>query len=88
MTRTEFESMGFDAVMSELEAKRDDIMTHDTLKDFAKDHIDHDNFNVAIHILETLEGTAATWYEYDYCMGTLRTPSPITCKDDVAHLID
>ena len=87
MTRTEFEEKSFEEVMELLDEQRDDITTYDRMKEFVKAKVDNDNLNVAIHVLEALK-EEAEWYEYDYCMGTLQTPSAITEKEDVEHLIE
>ena len=88
MTRTEFEAMEFEEVMEELNRERDDITSYEMLKEYATEKIEEDNFLVAIHILEALQSDTAEWYEYDYCMGTLQTPSGITYKEDIEHMID
>ena len=88
MTRAEFEEKSFEEVMEELNNQRDDITTYEMLKEYAMEKIEEDNFLVAIHILEALQSDTAEWYEYDYCMGTLQTPSGITEKEDVKHMID
>ena len=88
MTRTEFEEKSFEEVMEKLDEERDDITTYEMLKEYATEKIKEDNFLVAIHILEALHSDTAEWYEYDYCMGTLQTPSGITGKEHVEHFID
>lgn len=88
MTRAEFEEKSFEEVMEELNNQRDDITTYEMLKEYATEKIEEDNFLVAIHILEALQSDTAEWYEYDYCMGTLQTPSGIMEKEDVEHMID
>lgn len=88
MTRAEFNNMEFEEVVETLNEERDDITTYETLKEFAIEKINDDNFLVAIHILETLQNDSEEWYLYDYCMGTLDTPSSVTCKEDVEHLIE
>ena len=88
MTRVEFEAMEFEEVMEELNRERDDITSYEMLKEYATEKIEEDNFLVAIHILEALQSDMAEWYEYDYCMGTLQTPSGITDKEDIEHMID
>ena len=88
MTREEYNNKDFEEVMEQLNEEKDDITTYETLKDFAKEKIDGDNLLVAIHILEALQNDDAEWYEYDYCMGTLQTPSGITEKEHVEHMID
>ena len=74
--------------MEQLDEERDDITTYEQLKEFAKDKIDSDDLLVAIHILEALQSESVDWYEYDYCMGTLQTPSGITEKEHVEHMIE
>ena len=88
MTRKEIETKNFDEVMEQLNEERDDITTYESLKEFAKSQIEEDRLFLAIHILEALNEDTAEWYEYDYCMGTLQTPSSITEKEDVEHLIE
>ena len=88
MTRNEFETKSFDEVMEQLNEERDDITTYENLKEFAISQINEDRLFLAIHILELLNIDTETWYEYDYCMGTLQTPSSITTKEDVEHLIE
>lgn len=88
MTREEFDNMEFEEVMEALDEERDDVTTYESLKEFAVNNVENDNLLVAIHILEALQNDSEEWYLYDYCMGTLETPSSVTCKEDVEHLID
>lgn len=88
MTRKEFNKKSFKEVMEQLDEERYDITTYENLKELAKDKIDGDDFLVAIHILEALQSESVDWYEYDYCMGTCQTPSGITEKKDVEHMIE
>lgn len=88
MTRTEFDNMEFEEVMEVLYEERADITTYEELKEFATYNVENDNLFVAIHILEALQNDSEEWYLYDYCMGTLETPSSVTCKEDVEYLID
>lgn len=47
------------------------------------------NYLLAGHIIAALQaGYDEDWWDYDYCMGTLDTPIPLTGKTDVEHLID
>lgn len=49
----------------------------------------HGHYFLANHIIEALKnGNDEDWWDYDYCMGTLDTPIPLTEKTDVEHLID
>lgn len=89
MTRSEFEEKSFEEVMEQLNEEMYGITTLDTLKDFAKDQIDNGNYFLANHIVEALQnGNDETWWDYDYSMGTLDTPIPLTKKENVEHLID
>ena len=87
MTKKEFKNKTFEEVIDVLREERCDITDYESLKDFAKHHIDEDNLNVAIHILQAIWNDEAEYYEYDYCMGTCQTPSGITTKEDLEHLI-
>ena len=88
MKREEYNNKDFEEVMEQLNEEKDDITTYETLKEFAKEKIEEDNLFIAIHILEALQNDVAEWYEYDYCMGTLQTPSGITEKEHIEHMID
>lgn len=88
MTKQEFKTKSFDEVLEQFNEERDDITTYKTLKEFAIEKINSDDIFVAIHILKVLQNDVAEWYEYDYCMGTLQTPSSIKEKEDVEHMID
>lgn len=89
MTRQEFKEKSFEDVMLKLDEELDEITTLDRLKEFAKSKIDEGNYLVSSHIVDALQaGNDEDWWNYDYCMGTLDTPIPITEKADVEHLID
>ena len=88
MTREEFEIKSFNELMEILDETRDDITTYEMLKEFAKQKIDEDKFWFAIHILESLQGDPAEWYQYDYTMGSMDRPCGLTCKDDIEHLYE
>lgn len=85
MTRAEFESKTFEEVMEQLNEEKDGITTYEMLKEFAVSKIEEDNLFIAIYILEAINNDSAEWYIYDYCMGTLQTPSSVTCKEDIEH---
>ena len=89
MTRQEFEDKSFEDVMSQLKEELDEITPLDNLKEFAKSKIDDGHYFLANHIIEALQnGYDENWWDYDYCMGTLDTPIPLTEKADVEHLIN
>lgn len=60
-----------------------DLTTREDLKEFAKEQIDNDNEFLAIHILEAIKDSEADYWSYDYSMGTLETPTPITNTEDL-----
>lgn len=89
MKRTEFETKSFEEVMEQLDNEFDQISDLEKLKDFAKYQIDNGNYLLANHVIKALQdGNEETWWDYDYCMGTMDKPIPITEKEDVEHLID
>lgn len=92
MTRKEFETKSFDEVMEQLNEERDDITTIDILKEFIKEKVDSEDFNMASHLCNAIWNDPnpdnSDWYEYDYCMGTLDTPVCLSKKEDVEHLIE
>ena len=92
MTRKEFEEKSFDEVMEQLNEERDDITTIDMLKEFIKEKIDNEDFNVASHLCNAIWNDPnpdnSDWYMYDYSMGTLDTPVCLSKKEDVEHLIE
>ena len=90
MTREKFNSMTFDDLMEWAYENLDDITDEEMLKEFAIEKLENDNFNLALHIINAIyENPYDTeWYRYDYNMGTLQTPSPITCKEDIEDMID
>ena len=92
MTRAEFEDKSFEEVMEQLNEECDQITTIDILKDFIKENIDEDDFNVASHLCDAIWNDSNScigyWYDYSYDMGTMDTPVCLSCKDDVEYLIE
>lgn len=91
MTRTEFEEMSLEELIEWANENINDITTEEILLDFAKSKIDDDDLYIAIHVLKAIweSGEAFNgYYRYDYSMGTLETPMPITEKEDLEDLID
>lgn len=89
MTRAEYEAMSFEELMEWAYENLDDVTTEETLIEFAKNKLD-DNLGLALHILNAIYECirpAHGYYRYDYTMGTLETPTPITCSDDIDELI-
>ena len=89
MTILELYQKGFYAAIEELREQRDDITDYAALKDFAKLKIDEDNFIVASHLIDALNhGEYAEYYNYDFCMGTLDTPTPLKTVADLEDFCD
>jgi hypothetical protein len=90
MTRVKYEEMSFEEVSEWANENISDLTTEDVLIDFAKSKIDDDNISMAIHILGAIHNNPydTEYYLYDYCMGTLETPTPVTEKEDLEDYID
>ena len=90
MTREQFENMSFDELMEWANENLDDITHEEILKEFAMEKLQNDDFNMALHIINAIYDNPydTEWYRYDYNMGTLETPTPITDKEDIEDLID
>ena len=91
MTRKEFEEMSLEELVEWAYENINDITTEEVLLDFAKAKIDDENIYLAIHVLKAIweSGEAFNgYYIYDYNMGTLETPTPVTCKEDFEDYID
>lgn len=89
MTRAKFEAMSFDELMEWANENLNDVTHEEILKDFAMEKMNDDDFGMVLHIVNAIyENPYNTiWYRYDYCMGTLQTPSPIAEKEDIEDLI-
>ena len=88
MTREDYETKNFDELMLELPFDGDsDVTSRECLLNYAIHRIEDDDLYIAIHILEAVYEEYAYWYLYDYCMGTLQTPSAVKTKEDIEHLI-
>lgn len=90
MTRKDFEKMNFNELMNWAYENLCEISDGETLKEYAIKLLQNDNFELALHIINAIyENPSDTeWYEYDYSMGTLDIPIPITEKGDIEDLID
>ena len=83
MTIRELQCKSFNDAAQELSENDDRITTYETLKEFAKKNIDSDRLFLALHILKAIWENTADYYDYDYCMGTLDTPSPLLVIKDL-----
>jgi hypothetical protein len=91
MTKTEFNAMTLDELIDWAWENLNDITTEETLLEFVKTKITDGNNYLALHVLKAVYESGEAYndyYLYDYSMGTLETPTPITCKEDLEHLID
>lgn len=91
MTREEFNNMTFEELLEWAYDNIDDMHSEEVLIELAKHEIDEENLQMAIHILQAIYESDApddSYYIYDRCMGTLETPTPITCKEDLEDYID
>ncbi len=89
MTILELYQKGFNTAVIELSEQRDDITTYETLKEFIKSKIDDDSLYLAAHLTNALNTCAyAEYYGYDYCMGTLETPTPLKDISDLEDFCD
>ena len=89
MTREQFVAMSFDDLMEWANENLDDITSEEILKQFAMENLEDDDFGMALHIINAIYNNPynTEWYRYDYCMGRLQTPSPVTGKEDIEDLI-
>ena len=88
MKKQELKKLSFENAVEKLRQEKDNITTYETLKQFSIDNIENDNLFLAIHILQGINDEQADYYDYDYCMGTLETPTPIKTKDDLIDYLE
>ena len=69
--------MTFNEKIEWLFENADGIHSYEDMKDIAKEAIETENLNVAIHILQAINNDPDEYYSYDYSMGTLETPASI-----------
>ena len=91
MTKEQFEEMSFEELLELAYDNLDNIWAEEILLEEAKHEIDEDNLQMALHILNAIyesDCPDGSYYIYDRSMGTLETPTPITCKEDLEDYID
>ena len=66
------------------------ITDEEILKEYGLKHIQDDDFNLGLHIMNAIYNNPydTEWYIYNYCDGTLDEPKPITDRYDIEDLID
>ena len=90
MTRTEFENCTLSEALDYGYDYIYELTTEDTLIEFAKQKLDENNIGLALHILGAIYNSEEAYngyYLYDYSLGTLSTPKPVTCKEDLEDYI-
>lgn len=91
MKREQFEQMTFDELVEWAYENVDDVHTKGGLIGMAKHEFNKENLPMAVHILTAIYESDCpddSYYLYDRSMGTLETPTPITCKEDLEEYID
>lgn len=91
MKREQFEEMSFEELLEWAYDNIDDIHSEETLIEMVKHEINEDSLRMALHILQAVyesDCPDGSYYIYDRSMGTLETPTPITCKEDLEEYID
>lgn len=92
MTRKEFDEMSLEEVMDWIDDNLNysPITTEDILLDFVKTKIDDYDIGIAMHVLSAIYNNPydTEYYLYEYDMGTLDTPTPVSCKEDLEDYID
>ena len=94
MRKSEFEKIvkeeGFDEAIHSFYLENDNITNYDSLVQFAKDKLNKDYILSANHILDALieNDYYDGFWRYDYCMGTLETPTPIKNIEDIEDLFE
>lgn len=83
MTVKELYSMTFNEACEKLYEESDLVTTYESLKEYAIKNINEERLFLAIHILEAIQQFPADYYDYDYCMGTLETPTPLILTKDL-----
>lgn len=89
MTRKEFEAMSFEDFIEWANENLDNVTDEEILKEFAMEKLQDDDFGMALHIINAIYNNPydTEYYRYDYSMGRLETPTPITEKEDLEDLI-
>lgn len=77
--------MTFNEKIEWLFENADGIHSYEDMKDIAKEAIETENLNVAIHVLQAISNDPDDYYSYDYSMGTLETP--ISIDDEYADYL-
>lgn len=89
MTKKEFKNISFEEFIEWANENINDVTHEDILKEFAIKKLQDDDFGIALHIINAIYNNPydTEYYRYDYSMGRLETPKPITEKEDLEDLI-
>jgi hypothetical protein len=92
MTKKEWEELTLDEAIdwAYYDYGAYELTFEDSLIRFAKEKIDEDNIGLALHVLGAIYNSEEAYngyYLYDYSLGTISTPTPITCKEDLEDYI-
>ena len=92
MTKKEWEELTLDEAIdyADYEYGVNELTSENSLIRFAKEKIDEDDLGLAIYILSAIYNSEESYngyYLYDYSLGTMSTPTPITCKEDLEGYI-
>lgn len=92
MTKKEWEELTLDEAIdwAYYDYGAYELTSEDSLIRFAKEKIDEDNIGLALHVLGAIYNSEEAYngyYLYDYSLGTISTPTPITCKEDLEDYI-
>lgn len=63
------------------------VWSYEYMKDAAKHFIDEDDLFLARHILDAIDSDPADYYNYDFDMGTLETPTGINDDEDIESIL-
>lgn len=92
LTRKQYEEMSLDELIAWAQENVYDYTTREMLIDWAESRIKAGDLALAAHILEALVDTDGKaikgGYFYDYGMGTMETPTPLTGKEDFECFVE
>lgn len=89
MKIAELEKLPFNMAVSRLiDEGGNNITTLALLKEFICYNVQNDSLYLAAHILDAIRESDAEYWDYDYNMGTLETPTPINGHSDLEDYCD
>lgn len=92
LTRKQYEEMSLDELIEWAQENVYDFTNREMLVDWAESCLRDGNLVLAAHILNALVDTdgeaVKDGYFYDYGMGTMETPTPLTGKEDFECFVE